>query len=148
MKKFLNTTEEVIKELKNGKTVYEADYPFYYYKMIDGIICGKIGKYAQLSINLSIYMDAKYYIEEEEKPLTIEEERSLTIEVGKCYRTRNGKKAFCYYKGEYKLYPNHIVISNVGCHTCTEGGLIAEGEENDMDIVDYWEDKENEKEKG
>lgn len=133
MKKYLNTAQEVIKELKNCKTVYEEYYPFYHYIMIDGIICGQCSKNKRFLINCPMDMDSKFYIEEEEKP--------FSIEVGKFYRTRDGRKAYCFFKDEEdKLCPNNFVIEGEsGCETYTEGGSYFKDEESCFDIVDYWE---------
>lgn len=114
MKKYLDTPEEVIKALKEGKDVRSGTGCCY--KMIDGVICviGRSGWCIGTHIN-----DA-------ENPY-IEEVEPLKIEVGKFYRTKDNKKAYVYFgygnglfrvvcdgwthsyciddKGEYSNYP-------------------------------------------
>lgn len=132
MRKYLKNEFEVIKELKNGKTVYEEYYPFYHYIMIDGIICGQCSKNKRFLINCPMDMDSKFYIEEQEP---------IKIEVGKFYKTRNGKKAYCFHKEEGDLYPNHFVIEGEsGCETYRDDGLWCKDEENPEDIVGCWEE--------
>lgn len=69
----------------------------------------------------------------------VEEQEPLKIEVGNFYKTRNGKKAYCFYKEEDKLYPNHIAIDNGNWDIYTDDGLTFCDEENPEDIVGYWE---------
>lgn len=131
MKKYLKNEFEVIKELKNGKTVYEEYYPFYHYIMIDGIICGECSKNTRFLINCPMDMDSKFYIEEEEK--------QLKFETGKFYRTRDGRRAYCFFKEEDGFY-NFVIDGQRGCGTYAEDGLVLIEEENPDDIVDYWEE--------
>lgn len=135
MKKYIFSKEEVIKELKNGKKLYEEDYPQNHYEMIDGIICGQFGKNEPFIINCSMDMDDKFYIEEE-KP--------FTIEVGNFYKTRAGKKVYCYcFKketdSEHALF--WFVIDN-GSNFCTDinGNYSFDADtKSEFDIVGYWE---------
>lgn len=61
MKKYLNTPEEVIKALKEGKEV--KSNIGCHYKMIDGIICCLF--YKSWFVGAAIADDEKPYIEEE-----------------------------------------------------------------------------------
>lgn len=114
MKKYLDTPEEVIKALKEGKEVKAGGS--YRYKMIDGVVCSLFDK--GWVIGSAIDDDEEPYIEEAEP---------LKIEVGKFYRTKGDKKAYVYHqygnglfravcdgwtnsyciddKGEYSNYP-------------------------------------------
>lgn len=132
MRKYILTRAELIEDLKNGKRIYKDEDPQHYYEMIDGVICGQLGENTPFLINCTIDMDDILYTEEE----------LFTIEVGKFYKTRNGKKAYCFYKDEEdKLYPNHFVIEGEsGCETSRDDGLVFCDEEDDSDIVGYWED--------
>jgi len=79
MKKQLNTMEEVIKALKEGKEVIDNDN--IKYKMIGGIICGNS------NINVSIlYVDYKKYFIEVEEP--------IKFEINRAYKTRSGEKVY------------------------------------------------------
>ena len=114
MKKYLNTPEEVVKALKDGKEVGSESNCCY--KMIDGVIC----VFCRNGWVVGVHID------DAENPY-IEEAESLKIEVGKFYRTKGNKKAYVYHqygnglfravcdgytnsyciddKGEYSNYP-------------------------------------------
>ena len=107
MKKFLNTPEEVIKALKEGKKV-QTDC--YYYKMIDGVICHFGDRSWAVGINI-----------DKEESTYIEEVEPLKIEVGKFYRTKGNKKAYVYFDYGNRLfravcddYTNSYCIDNKG----------------------------------
>ena len=123
MKKFLNTPEEVIKALKEGKEI-KTEIDHRYYKMIDGVICLFCGGGWVVGV----------HIDDMERPY-IEEVEPLKIEVGKFYRTKGDKKAYVYFgygnglfsavcdcynnsyciddKGEYTNYPKVDKLSLV-----------------------------------
>lgn len=111
MKKCLNTPEEVIKALKEGKEIMsEAGCC---YKMVDGVICvsGRRG------------WCIGTYINDAENPY-IEEAEPLKIEVGKFYRTKGDKKAYVYHKygnGLFRAvcdgYTNSYCVDDKGEYT-------------------------------
>lgn len=108
MKKYLNTPEEVIKALKEGKKVGSGTNCCY--KMIDGVICvsGRSG------------WCIGTYINDAEEPY-IEEDEPLKIEVGKFYRTKGNKKAYVYFayrNGNFRVvcedYTNSYCVDDKG----------------------------------
>lgn len=84
-------------------------------------------------INTTIYLDGyKYYIECP-KP--------LKLEVGKFYKTRDGKKAFVFAISE-KSY-NPLCVAIVGCkstYEVTANGKYFDGEVTSEDLVAPWEE--------
>ena len=86
MKKvYLETPEAVIKALKEGKEVRDENN--YSYKLVDGFIVSTYKNNFLVGDNL--FSRNKPYILEEEP---------LKIEVGKFYKTKDGRKAFVYAK--------------------------------------------------
>ena len=88
MKKYLNTPEEVIKALKEGKEIKSEEGCRY--KMIDGVICFFTKTTGWL---------VGTHIDNEEKPY-IEEAEPLKFEIGKFYKTRDGGKALLAFIGD------------------------------------------------
>lgn len=130
MKKvYLDTPEAVIKALKEGKEVRdENDYSF---KIVDGFIVSTAKN--EFFVGDSIYSDYKPYILEEEP---------LKIEVGKFYKTRDGKKVICMYKDNISCSVSLIGSLN-GYYWVTENGkCIDTTKEYPADIIGLWkEDK-------
>lgn len=130
MKKvYLNTPEEVIKALKEGKEVLGGETGLKY-TLMDGFIIGKLGNDFSVGTNII----------HKEKPFILEEE-PLKIEVGKFYKTRNGKKARCFFK-----YTNGIFKFTIDfcCDTfeMRENGKCCGslGTEFPLDIIGPWDD--------
>lgn len=67
------------------------------------------------------------------------EEKPLKIETGRFYCTRDGRRAYCFFKEEDGFY-NFVIDGQIGCGTYAEDGLVLSEEENPDDIVDYWEE--------
>ena len=130
MKKvYLETPEAVIKALKEGKTIKNDHW--YSYELKDNFIVQKIlGKIR--SINTTIFLDEDYYILEEEP---------LKIEVGKFYKTRDGRKAFVC-ANTYTGLCWVVIIDSSADRTfcCTVDGMFCPGEENEKDLVAPWEE--------
>lgn len=128
MKKYLETPEEVIDALHEGKTIVaDSGEKIRLYK---GILIGKLNK-TRYIINTCITSEDDPYFEEP-KP--------LKIEVGKFYKTRAGDKARCFYIGrgaahftldgmEFRL----MVSSETGC-------VWGNKREHKEDIIGPWED--------
>ena len=127
MKKvYLETPEEVIKALKEGKEIYDVNN--YSHKLIDGIIVAKKDNEYH-AICDCIYLEYKPYILEEEP---------LKIEVGEWYETRDHRKARCYCIDRWAYF----TIDN-NCHFCLDTqGRDCDGKTSDLDIIGPWkEDK-------
>ena len=83
---YLNTPEQVIKALKEGKEIFLDEGGPGKVKLIDGF-CVKESP-GQFNINYTINL--------RDKPFFYEQE-SIKIEVGKFYKTTNGQKARCFF---------------------------------------------------
>lgn len=126
-KRYLETPEEVIKALKEGKDVRDENNNSF--KIVDGFI-------------VATYDDAFYIgytISGLDKPYILEEE-PLKIEVGKWYETRDHQKARCYYSGNATAF---FSIDNdstpIGVYL---NGRLYEDRESSLDIIGPWkEDK-------
>ena len=130
MKRYLKTIEEVIQALKDGKTIKDEDG--YSYKLVDGFIVATDKN--DFIVGDNIFSGNRPYILEEEP---------LKIEVGKFYKTRDGRKAFVYAKadkGKYNCWAvivNSIIDENF---CCTVDGTYSVGKESKKDLVAHWEE--------
>ena len=130
MKKvYLETPEAVIKALKEGKTI-KTDH-WYDYELKDNFIIQKIlGKIR--SINTTIFLDEDYYILEEEP---------LKIEVGKFYKTRDGRKAWVVSRQQDEHFPYIIaVLGKVDAYAVTKDGRFYDDRPYEFDLVAPWEE--------
>lgn len=130
MKKvYLETPEAVIKALKEGKTI-KTDH-WYAYELKDNFIIQKIlGKIR--SINTTIFLDEDYYIDEEEP---------LKIEVGKFYKTRDGRKAWVVSRQQDEHYPYIIaILDEVDAYAVTKDGRFYDDRPYEFDLVAPWEE--------
>ena len=128
MKKvYLETSEAVIKALKEGKEVFLDEGGAGKVVLIDGF-CVKQW-YDQFNINYTINLRDKPYILEEEP---------FKIEIGKWYETRDHQKARCF-----KVNPGlcFFTIDNVGnFNTLTNGNYYINGKTSNLDIIGPWAD--------
>lgn len=132
MKKYLNTPEEVIKVLKEGKEV--KDNNGWTYKSVDGFIVKRSKEFPLLwLLNPVVTQEDKIYIEEAEP---------LKFEVGKFYKNRTGEKVLCVYVGEKPVFPVLFIIvgKENSYRTKIDGGFTASGIESYLDIIGEWED--------
>ena len=131
MKKvYLETPEAVIKALKEGKTV-ETDMKYYVLK--DGLLnCyakNKTGSW--WTVNSAIYdSDMPYVLEEE----------PLKIEVGKFYKTKNGRKAWVVSRQQDEHYPYIIaILDEVDAYAVTKDGRFYDDRPYSFDLVGQWD---------
>lgn len=122
MKKvYLEIPEAVIKALKEGKVVKSKNVK---YRLIDGI-----NGRTMWTVGNSIFEYEDAYIDEPEP---------LKIEVGKFYKTRDGRKARCYDVDSVVCY---FTIDHCTCFTTDTNGIYWKGqEEDDLDIIAPWEE--------
>lgn len=76
--------------------------------------------------------------------MEVEEQEHFTIEIGKFYKTRSGKRAYCYRfesKTEEIKEIYNFVIDNEWGFTTDERGKTFCLAPDECDIVGYWEDK-------
>ncbi|WP_428057217.1 hypothetical protein [Candidatus Avelusimicrobium fimicolum] len=129
MKRYLKTPEEVIQALKEGKTI-KSEHGYAYELKDNFIIQTLLGKIR--SINTTIFFDEYYYINEPEP---------LKLEVGKFYKTRNGRKAWIVEGTEDDTFPFRVAAQKESAvYTVTkEGKRFSEGMSG-SDLVAPWED--------
>ena len=129
MKKvYLEIPEAVIKALKEGKVIKDKyDNSF---KIVDGFIVA--------TYNDDFYIG--YTIAGLDKPYILEEE-PIKLEVGKFYKTRDGRKAFVYAKiGFDYAYPFCVVrAGKLDSYNVNEKGKQASNEQS-LDLIAPWED--------
>lgn len=66
-------------------------------------------------------------------------------EVGKLYKTRDGRKAYCYIFQEKTDLENSFfdfVVDNYGCFSTTADGkhFFNEDKKSNFDIIGYWDE--------
>lgn len=131
MKRYLNTPEEVIRALKEGKVVKGKDYK---YKLIDGIICSLNEKQGchRWTVGDTIFDSETPHIEELEP---------IKLEVGKFYRTRNGKKTFVFAKITNYSYPFYVAtVGELNAYSVNAEGRQTNSEPLPLDLVAPWEE--------
>ena len=130
MKKvYLETPEEVIKALKDGKEVKNEDeYNKYNYKLVDGFIVNTVGNNFIIGDDISNIDNQPYILEEE----------PFKIEVGKWYETRDHQKV-----RSFKINPGlcFFTLDNVGnFNTLINGNYYINGKISNLDIIGPWEE--------
>ena len=130
-KKYLKTPEEVIKALKEGKTIKSVNK--YEYVLKDGFILER--NFGNLeSINTTLFFEVnRYYIEEQEP---------LKLEVGKFYKTRDGRKAWIIEKSHnWDAYPFIVATpKEPGFYYVAKDGRRFIDDVDGTDLVAPWED--------
>ena len=124
IKKHLNTPEEVIKALKEGKVIKNENG--YSYKLVDGFIVATAKN--EFFVGDTIFSYLRPYILEEEP---------LKIEVGKWYETHDHQKARCFRVTDRTC---SFTIDN-GFVFCTyKDGKYGVEKECSLDIIGPWEE--------
>lgn len=130
-KRYLTTPEEVTAALKEGKVV--LDRTGNKYKSINGFI-------------VVSYISGEWGVDPfigNHEGLYVEEPKPLKLEVGKFYKTRDGRKAFVYTITEEAAYPCWVVLVNSsegGTYCCTIDGQYTTNEEHNKDLIATWEE--------
>lgn len=132
MKKvYLNTPEEVIKALKDGKEVCIEDDNVVY-KMVEDIIIGTKEEFTYVGDSI-LMMDKPYILEEEQ----------IKLEVGKFYRTRNNSKVCCYFVNPRDVDKgyccNCVIVGTENYLYYKKTGRFTD-KESQWDIVEEWKD--------
>ena len=129
MKRYLKSPEEVTAALKEGKVV--LDRTGNKYKSINGFIV-----VSYISGGWEVYP----FVGNQEG-LYVDEPKQLKLEVGKFYKTRNGKKAFVYGNiGDAYPYPFYVVVlERLNAYPVNAKGL-ATSEKMLLDLATPWED--------
>lgn len=134
MKKYLNSVEEVVKALKEGKEVFASEpitdraYKFYFK---DGFLMGEEKNCADIHINthLIFIQSSKYYTEEPEP---------LKFEVNRAYKVECGKKVFI--ESDFKEDKRYRVFFENGFYFIDYNGKNCNGNTK-WDIYGYWEEE-------
>lgn len=104
------------------------------YKMIDGVLCGFFEDGDILyGAGFDVSQDNGFYFEEPEQ---------FKLEVGKCYRTRNGKKVFISGINSDNDYPMFGIIKGfISPDRWLENGKFdISNTEHDLDLISEWSD--------
>lgn len=137
MKTYLKdlTPDEVIRRLKAGEVI-KHEKGNYEKKWIDGIIC-TIFNAGGFVINDCLGCDESAYFETPDE---------LKLEVGKCYRTKDGRMAFISSYNSSTKYFKGAVIDFLNLAVWTENGLyLYTTEESNLDLISEWSDDDVEK---
>ena len=130
MKKvYLKTPEAVIKALKEGKTVKCIDCGDKY-TLENGFLVEK--SKGTWTINPPLYGFPGYYTEEPDE---------LKLEVGKFYKTRDGRKAWVVSRHQDEHFPYIIaVLGKVDAYAVTKDGRFYDDRPYEFDLVAPWEE--------
>lgn len=133
MKTYLKdlTPDEVIRRLKSGEEVKNAVDDTESYKFLDGFIV----KHNDDGYILSCYLWLG------ESPLYFETPDELKLEVGKCYKTRDGRKAFIStYDSEKRCFRGVIAESFDFYEWEISGDSIYSAINCGVDLISEWSD--------
>lgn len=127
-KKYLKTPEEVIDALAAGKVV--IDHDGYHYKMYKGVIFWKDKEQWDVAPLLSY----KYGV-------YVEEPEQLKLEVGKFYKTRDGRKAWVVSQQKDEQYIYIVaILGEVDTYSAMKDGSFFAHRTSVFDIVAPWEE--------
>ena len=132
MKTYLKdlTPEEVIRRLKAGEVV-KHDNGNYEKKLIEGIICTFFNS-GGFVVNDALSDNSSEYFETPDE---------LKLEVGKCYKTRDGRKAFISIQNKLDKKFSGIFV---GCNSCcawfNDGCYKIDKSESSFDLISEWRD--------
>ncbi len=134
MREYLNNlpTKEIIERLLAGK-IAKNDLGRTLYA-INGVLCGSIpNEKTVIGACVGVSDFENLYFEEPEK---------LKIEVGKCYKTRDGRKAFISSINNDSEFPfRGIIIGFDSTDKWLENGKFnVYQSENDLDLISEWSD--------
>lgn len=121
--------EEVIRRLKAGEVV-KHEKGNYEKKWIDGIIC-TIFNSGGFIVNDFLREDESAYFETPDE---------LKLEVGKCYKTRDGRKAFVFFYDEDEN-EYYVCVQGINDVMYFNGdGSMDVDQEHDLDLISEWSD--------
>ena len=123
--------DEVIRRLKAGEVVKD-ECSKEIIKMIEGILCS-VSDLGNTRLNILLNpLCPDYYFEEPEE---------LKLEVGKFYRTRDGRKVFIFITDDYN-YRGVIENSNNDFAWREKGKSVYSTDDNNLDLVSEWSDED------
>lgn len=130
-KRYLKTPEEVIKELKEGKVV--LDRTGNKYKSINGFI---VVNYLGEGWGINSFIGGDH------EGLYVEEPKPLKLEVGKFYKTRDGRKAWIVECTDKKGAFPFMVAAQKECnlYSVAKDGRRYCDDTDETDLVAPWEE--------
>ncbi len=131
MKRYLNTPEEVIDALKAGKIIRDKDSQW---TLRDGVIMRKDNNMVSWAVNDCIYSTyTDIYVDEPEL---------LKLEVGKFYKTRDGRKAWVMECTDMKgAFPFRVATQReCSTYVITKDGRRYFEDTDGTDLVAPWEE--------
>lgn len=136
MKRYLNSVEEVLKALKEGKDVIDKTDGSIY-RLVDGILCHNYNDRTSINAGLMLYFGkivSDFYTEEPEP---------LKFEVNRAYKTRNGRKVFLFsIDKEMDGAELHFIGESsyfLADFWADKNGIYKDN--NNLDIIGYWEEE-------
>lgn len=129
-KRYLKTPEEVVQALKEGKTVQMNGME---YGIINNLIVGFDKIIKEIFINPTIRLSEKPYVDEPEP---------LKLEVGKFYKTRDGRKAWVMECTDMKgAFPFRVATQReCSTYVVTKDGRRFFEDTDGTDLVAPWEE--------
>lgn len=129
-KRYLKTPEEVTAALKEGKVV--LDRTGNKYKSINGFI---VVSYISGGWGVDPFIG-------NHEGLYVEEPKPLKLEVGKFYKTREGRKAFVFAKITNYSYPFYVAtVGELNAYSVNADGRQTNSEPLPLDLVAPWEEQ-------
>lgn len=133
MKKYIKnlTLETIISRLKQGEVLTDGTRTV---ELIDGLLVAKRDDDWSIGCAIAKSFDDELYFE---RPAP-----ELNLEIGKFYKTRDGKKAYVFTVNSEGKY--NVAIDGEGAYSVFAGGYYSEDEETDGDLIELWrEPKKN-----
>ena len=128
-KRYLHTPEEVIDALQAGKKIEANDFE---YRLVGEVIIAINKTDKSWAVNAGIYSDDIPFIDEPEP---------LKLEVGKFYKTRDGRKAWIVEGTVDDTFPFRVAVQKeCAIYTVTEGGKRFSEGMSGADLVAPWEE--------
>jgi hypothetical protein len=130
-KRYLNTPEEVIDALQDGKEIYDEESVW---KLHKGFIVRKNKDSDYWIVNDGI---ARHF-----RGLYVDEPEPLKLEVGKFYKTRDGRKAWIVGSaGEKEIFPFTVVAQEESeFYSVAQNGRRWCDDTDESDLVAPWEE--------
>lgn len=129
-RRYLKTPEEVTAALKEGKVV--LDRTGNKYKSINGFI---VVSYISGGWGVDPFIG-------NHEGLYVEEPKPLKLEVGKFYKTREGRKAFVFAKITNYSYPFYVAtVGELNAYSVNAEGRQTNSEPLPLDLVAPWEEQ-------
>lgn len=130
MKRYLKTPEEMIDALQAGKKIEAGDFE---YRLVGKVIIAINKTDKSWAVNAGIYSDDIPFIDEPEQ---------LKLEVGKFYKTRDGRKAWVVSQQKDEQYIYIVaILGEVGTYSAMKDGSFFAHRTSVFDIVAPWEEQ-------